>query len=177
MKDGTQAVLWIGDESYKISRYKINERVEDYFCGTLDLTFQGKTPDIEVDEPYSAKLVVNDESLWYFPWVWFKEIENTKIASATHGGIFCPQGLSPEEEVKYDSINLIVASDACYSMTAEVWKNLMMIFADWLKDKSIPQFKEFLDLADEIEIDEDEDDLDEDEDENEDKNEDEDDDD
>lgn len=168
MKEGNHAVLWIGEDAYDVSHYKIKEKVENYFCGTIELKL-GEEPDVDLDEPYTARLVVNGDAVWHFPWIWFKRVKNGKVEAATHGGIFCPLGLTEEDEEKYDSLNLIIASDACYSMTSEVWKNLLEIFADWLKAKSVPQFQEYLDLASEIEIDDDDDFDDDDEDEDEDE--------
>jgi hypothetical protein len=173
MKEGNHAILWIGDDSYDVTHYKVKEKVENYFCGTLDLKLN-EEPDVDLDEPYSARLIVNGDAVWHFPWVWFKKVKNGRIEASTHGGIFCPLGLTEEDEAKYDSLNLIIASDACYSMTSEVWKNLLEIFADWLKSKSVPQYQEYLDLATEIDIDDD-DDFDDDDEDDEDEDDDEDD--
>ncbi len=158
MNEGTSAVLIIGDESYEVSYYKIKERVEDkFFEGALDLTLDDNMePDLEPGEPYVARLEVNGDAVWYFPWVWFEKTDLPQMKATTHGAIFCPLGLSDEDEEKYDSINLIIASDVCHAMTAEVWKNLLDVFSDWLKSKSVPQHQEFLDLSESIEIPEDE---------------------
>lgn len=149
MNEGISATLIIGDESYKVDHYKLNERIDNnYFCSNLELTIDGDF-DLNEDEPYIARLQVNGDATWYFPWIWVKKTQN-KVTASIHGAIFCPLGLSEADEEKYDSINLIVASDVRTSMTVEVWRNLLQVFSDWLKARSVPQYKEFLDLSKEI---------------------------
>lgn len=152
MYEGTNAVLYLDEKTYEISYYKIAEDDENFFCYNIEMVVVGQRPNLTEDS-YTARLEVNGDAVWYFPWVWFGESNGSQLKAAVHGAIFCPFGLSDEEEERYESLNLLVASDACYSMTAEVWKNLLFIFADWLRAKSIPQYQEYIELAEEIDLD------------------------
>ncbi len=156
MHEGSNAVLFLDGEKHKVSYYKIREDEDNFFCHNVEFTFSEEIPEINPEESYICKLETNGDALWYLPWCWFQKKEK-KLEGAIHGAIFCPFGLTEEEENRYDAINLIIASDICNNMTAEVWKNLLYIFGDWLKMKSIPQHKEYSGLGDSIEILEDED--------------------
>lgn len=168
MNEGTHAVLIVDGQEYELSYFKITDDAENYFCSNIEMVIcDDLKPELTQGDSYIAKLVVNGDALWYLPWVWFKNTELPNLQAATHGAIFCPFGLEEEDENRYDAINLIIASDVCYNMTAEVWQNLLLIFSDWLQSQSIPQYKDYIALAKEIDI-SDDDDFDDDDDEDED---------
>jgi len=152
MNENTNAFLEMGDHKYHIGHFKIWERTENYFTGSVKFRIDDDScPDVELNtDGYSARLYVNGDACWYFPWIYFTKINLPKMEATLHGAIYCPLGLSPEEEVKYEAIRAIMISDVPYSMTPEVWHHLLMIFADWLKTKSIPQAKEYVDMALEV---------------------------
>jgi|SRR5581483_2717102 len=148
MNEGTNAQLVICDTSYPVDHYKINKG-EDYFQSTLELNLQTPIENIALKELYTGVLKVNGDAIWYLPWMWFQETGQQTKASLS-GAIFCPFGLSEEDEERYESINLLIACEVYQAMTPDVWRNMLEIFADWLKNRSIPQYQDFLDLAKEI---------------------------
>ena len=152
MTEGTSAKLVIGDYEYKVGHYKIEEKVGNFFCGSVTLRIDDDVyPDVvPFTEAYNAKLIVNGDALWYFPWVWFQKVDPPHMEASLYGAVFCPMGLTEDDEDKYDSIKLIMTSNICYSMTTEVWHNLLLVFADWLTERSIPQAKQYVELADAV---------------------------
>lgn len=152
MNESTNAYFEIGDYKYHVGHYKIWERTSNYFCGSIKLKLDDEgAPDVELNtDGYSGRLWVNGDACWYFPWLYFTKIEPPTIEATLHGAIYCPLGLSPEDESKADAIRAIMISDVPYSMTPEVWHNLLMIFADWFRERHIPQAKEYVDIALEI---------------------------
>ena len=156
MNESTNGKLLTGEYEYPLSHFKILEQTEGYFGGHVELVIDGDSyPEVAEDETYVARIVVNGDAVWYFPWVWFKQTNpDEAITFDTHGPIFCPLGLSKADEEKYDAINLIISTDACNTMTVEVWKNLMLVFRDWLAERGIPQSKVFKQLADDVPVEE-----------------------
>ncbi len=166
MYEGTNAVLHLNNKAYELSHYKITEDPENHFCYNIEMVVCDKQrPIVTKEESYTARLQVNGDAVWYFPWLWLQNNKKSaQLKGNAHGAIFCPFGLTEEEENRYEALNLIIVSDVCYSMTEEVWQNLLLIFSDWLKAKSIPQYKEYVTLSDEVDEDEDDDTEDEDDD-------------
>ena len=149
---GTTGVFRISDYDYPVDFFKITSDSENYFCGQITFNVTGDVePDVVPDESYVGKLKT-DKGEWYFPWMWFKETPDGKLLADTHGAIFVPGTLSAEDEEKYDAINLIVASEVYTAMTEDVWKQLLLVFQDWLKAKNIPQHEEFKVMSDDVEV-------------------------
>jgi hypothetical protein len=144
----------IGDYDYPVDFFNITTDDENYFCGKIVFTVTGEMePDVNPEESYVGRLKTKTGE-WYFPWLWFKETTDEKLLADTHGAIFVPGQayLSEEDEARYDAINLIVSSEVYMAMTEEVWKQLLMVFHDWLKSKSIPQCEEFKVMSDDVEV-------------------------
>ncbi len=155
----TTGKFLIGDIEYPIDFFNYTADKENYFCGEIELNFSGdEEPDVVPGESYVARLKIkqgNKEGEWYFPWLWFKKEEGDHVKAETHGAIYCPKGLSAEDEEKYDAMNLIIASEVYMAMTEEVWKNLLLVFGDWLQVRGIPQAEEFKTMAADVEVPED----------------------
>jgi hypothetical protein len=109
------------------------------------LVFTSETPNFE-EESYVARLETNGDATWFFPWLVFKDTV-PNVTASVYGAIFCPFGLSDEEEERYSAMNIIIVSDICYEMTEIVWSNFLLVISDWLKAKSIPQYKDYISLA------------------------------
>ena len=152
---GTSGTFTVANSNYPINFFNIKNDDENYFCGQIELHISGEEiPDVNPEESEMGKLKL-PQGEWYFPWLWFKETPDEKLIADTHGAIFIPTSLSEEEQERYDAINLIVGSEIYMAMTEEAWKQLLMVFHDWLKMKNIPQHKEYKLMADEVEVTED----------------------
>lgn len=150
MNEGTHATLILdGEQKYDISYYKVTDNGN--LCHTVELVFT-ETPELS-EESYVARLETNGDATWFFPWMVIKD-NVPNITASVYGGIFCPFGLDDEDEEKYSAMNLIIVSDLCYEMTQLVWRNFLLVLSDWLKAKSVPQYKNYISLANQIEDDE-----------------------
>lgn len=144
MNEGNHATLILdGEQRYDINYYKVTDNSD--LCHTVELVFSSETPDF-TEESYVARLETNGDATWFFPWMVIKGTLPHITASA-YGSIFCPFGLSDEEEERYSAMNLIIVSDLCYEMTHLVWCNFLLVLSDWLKAKSVPQYKDYISLA------------------------------
>lgn len=152
MREGTKAVFMIGDYSYNVGYFKITDCDDEYFCGFLELTLDDTVfPDVDVGESYNARLYVNGDAVWYFPWLWFDKPDHLpKMKASTNGAIFCPFGLSAGEEAKYEAINSFLSVEPDKSLPTSMWKQMLLVCADWLLERSIPQNKDFTMFANEV---------------------------
>jgi hypothetical protein len=156
MNEGTHATLILdGEQRYDVSYYKVTDNSN--LCHTVELIFTSETPDFS-EESYVARLETNGDATWFFPWVVIKDVNLPNITASVYGGIFCPFGLNDDEEERYSAMNLIIVSDLCYEMTQLIWRNFLLVLSDWLKTKSVPQYKDYISLANQIEDEEDEED-------------------
>jgi hypothetical protein len=105
-------------------------------------------PDVNSEESYAGRLLVNGDALWYFPWLWFDELGDLpRMRAGTNGAIFCPFGLSNEDEDKYEAINSFVSVEPGEGISHSMWRQMLLVSADWLLDRSIPQGRDFARFA------------------------------